>query len=361
MVGALASLFLGIMADSRAAPLRLQDHDGRIRDEKVLLGWLVLGICGVFFFSWLWEPGSPIGVVKYEEAVQEHFEGTPFAQAAWAVFVVLSLGLYAKLQLANRRMMRRLSRWLYFTGITLSYIYLLAHGRRGTPTGYLIVIYCCFGSHMSMKKKVFFVTTIGMMLAVIGYVRNLLNPMEYLVKEHLHLPGGPGNVLITYITGYAMQAHDLLKAFKPGETYMGWLMSIPPKFLGLYRPPTAYDYVFDFMPSLQGGAYFMMEPVMNFGVIGAVIYLILFIAIANWSIKKVRFFLSGNGSMFSFLIAGTFMTLIFKTMWYGLGSVIKGIFIAVMVGFTYLTVHCLIRAARVGEKKKSTRGGAAAS
>jgi hypothetical protein len=81
-----------------------------------------------------------------------------------------------------------------------------------------------------------------------------------------------------------------------------------------------------------GGEYFLLEPFLNLEFYGLLLYLPAFVAITNWSIRAVNRFERGKGNALSFLLGGMYLILIFRTLWYGIGAIIKGLTIAFLAG-----------------------------
>lgn len=354
MLAALSCLFLSIAISKisvKADPVKIENLPKKKND---LIFWLVVSVIGMLFFAWLTEPGSPIGMVTYSELRTQRIQGVPFAGAAWAVFAILGLGLYRKLEFMANDRTQKIGRRIFWFGVISSIIYLLMHARRSETSGYIILLFCVFGNRISIFKKFTSIFVAFSVLAVVGFIRTKTEIAAMLLTlsnrfslpsnsavDYFQPPGAPGNIFMGFLSAYHLMETKALNFFL-GKTYFDHILRLPPKLLGLSRPRISYKYLKDFF-DLAGGDYFLSEPLMNFGVIGIVIYLIVFASMTNWSIRHMRKYFDGKSGSIQFLVAGIFVASIFRTIWYGLGAVIKGLIVAWLVSFMFVIMWNSVR------------------
>ena len=292
--------------------------------------WLTLSVIAMLFFSWLVEPGPTIASSTYLELRAARIPGVNFAGPAWGVFALLALGFWGKLERNSDLQTKRLARWLFWTGVIISVLYLLLHARRSEIAGFVIVLLCTLGNRISLRKAIGMIILVGLLFSLIGYVRNRRTVSDFLMRPYATLPGGAGNILIGYIAGFHLKESGLIGVF-PGETYAGHLLRLPPAFLQLPRPKRAYDHITSIVP-LTGGEYFLWEPFLNFGSFGIILYLLIFTGVTNLAISSIRSYWAGRRTVVPYLCSAIFLLLLFVTLWYGPGAMIKGLIIAILVG-----------------------------
>lgn len=340
MVAALSALLLSTaVARTSLNPFSAVKTNGGHRN---LLLWVCLGTMAMVFFAWLTEPGLPVGLATYSELRAQRYQGTNFAGGAWATFAVFSLGLYVKLE-TSARAKKNFGRLIFWTGVVVSLGWLVSHARRSEVAGFLIFLITVFGGLVSNRVKMVAGLAMLLPIAAVGYFRNLenfQNVVGLVEQEYFHLPGAPGNILIGYVCAYNLVGQKALSWFY-GSTYMDHILRLPPSFLGLDRPPEAYDYIEEIV-NLIGGEYFLIEPYLNFGIVGIVVYLLLFVLAVNWSMRGVRFYWDGERGIMRFMLSGIFLVLIFRTMWYGLYALIKGFIMAALIAFGFMMVQGFI-------------------
>lgn len=342
LLASLATLFFSLAINSRLIRIPRTEVSEGVSAARPRLTWLVLGSITVLAFAWLTEPGPPVWRASYADLMTFRIPGTNFAGAAWAVASCINLSIYLALRRCSFRNIRRLSAFLFWAASLLSILYLLAHARRSEVAGYIILLFCVFGPATRNFVKILLVVSALVSLSAIGYLRESTALADYLASEYIHLPGGAGNILIGYIVAFNLVGSGDL-ALTPGTTYAGHILRLPPSVLGLERPPTAYEHVHDSIP-LSGGEYFLIEPLLNFGVTGVIVYLIGFVVLTNWSISVIRKYVIQPNSVGKFVVAGTFLALEFRTLWYGAGAVIKALIIAAGLAFlVHLAVRVVMR------------------
>lgn len=309
-------------------------------NKRPLFYLLIISSMMVCFFAWLTEPGGFIYNTSYADIIESRIKGAPFAGAAWAGFVALCLMIYVRISnsysYSNYTMNIKIIFWLT---IVLSVLYLIGHGRRVEASGFVFLLAIIFGTKIfgfqgratKKKSRIFiYVAVIFTIFAFIGYARNSVGIDFLSESSYFSLPGGGGNVTIGYIAAWWLSEKEKISIF-PGETYISHLIRLPPAFLGFERPPLTYDYIEKHV-KLIGGEYFLNEPMINFGITGMFFYVFLFAYFFNKSIIAIKNYCVGNGNAVAFMMSAMFIILIFRTMWYGLGSLIKGEIIAVMIG-----------------------------
>jgi hypothetical protein len=288
---------------------------------------LLLACAGTFFFAWLAEPGGFVYFSSYEAIREEHFSGVAFAGGAWAAFVCLALYFRLKLGDSADRSARTLARGLFVLTAAGSMVYLLLHGRRSEVLGYAFLLAAVFGPRARRGRAIILGVAMLASMVVIGAIRNHAGSLDLTAsaaRDYDPLPGGAGNVMIGAVAGYWLTVTGRI-ALWPGETYWGHILRLPPGFLDLPRPPTPYDHINAWVP-LNGGEYFISEPFMNFRAIGVLAYVLIFVWIVNASRRGIR-----SSSTIRFLCGAIFMALIFRTLWYGLGAIVKGEIVALLV------------------------------
>jgi len=338
LLASLACLYLSIAVSSKRIDIGRRTAPWSNSASSGQLAWLVITSILVMGSAWLTEPGPPVWLVPYAEMMTYRFPGTDFAGAGWAVASVINLALYLSLRGGRCKNLRRLSTTVFWGTTLVSIIYLLAHARRSEVAGYIVLLLCVFGptSRSTTKGLLLFAGLAA--LSAVGYLRESTTLADYLASDYIHLPGGAGNVLIGYIAAFTLIDSSAL-SLVPGETYVGYILRLPPSVLGLERPPTAYDYVHAQVP-LSGGEYFLIEPLLNFGAIGVILYLTGFVAMTNWSVSVISRYEGTFKSIGQFVLAGTFLALQFRTLWYGLGAVIKALILAAgLVFVAYVVVQ----------------------
>jgi hypothetical protein len=340
-----ASLFIACMTtsgDLRAATAPARRPLGRAEADLLLI--VVSGCASVF--AWLAEPGPFMMRAAYDDIMGSRISGTAFAGPAWAAMVVVGVWAVLSRPPGSRRSVATTVFWAVFL---LSSVYLLGHARRSEFCGVAVLLLAIYGYRVSTKTKVAVGSVIFVALAVIGYVRNLRDPLTYLEEDWFHLPGAPGNYLIGYVVAHSMRETG---SWLPnvGETYYGHVLRLPPEALGLDRPLQAYDYVHAFR-TLKGGEYFLLEPTLNFGVVGAAVFTVLLVVVLNAAIRALRASADHRRHLLGFALGGVFLSLLFRTMWYGPSAAIKGSVMA------WLVATC-VDAARVTVRRSAARSGA---
>lgn len=304
-----------------------------VRWEKLLI---IPSAIGMVFFAWLTEPGGFVYFQSYSEITSARIEGTAFAGGAWAAMAVLLVFFRIRIERYGREHEKQFVRLVFWLSVTFSIIYLIGHARRSEVAGFIFFIFILKGINIKIKKRTLILigVTIFALFTTVEMVRQQIRQVEiesYVERDHHTLPGGAGNVIIGYFAAYYLWENNKFMLY-PGETYVGHILRIPPAFLKLPRPPIAYEYIDQQIP-LTGGEYFLNEPIINFGIVGVVIYAIFLVAVANWASRSLeRAAISERINIIHFLIAGTFVTLMFRTLWYGLGALVKGVIIASIIG-----------------------------
>lgn len=350
LIAAVCALFLSV-AISRA-PVAADVPATRGADL-----WLVLVAAGgTLFFGWLTEPGRPMGLADYADIRAGRIPGTPFAGGAWLVFAAYSVALWHRVSSAAPHRNRRWKLFALSASLAFSLLWLLSHARRSEPTGFLILLLCLFGHRMGRGRVLLYGGAAFVALAAIGYLRNGQDIFGLLSGQYVHLPGAPGNVLIGYVAAYWQHVGGGIPMLW-GESYAGHVLRLPPAFLGLPRPPIAYDYVQAVVP-LTGGEYLLIEPMLNGGIGGMIPYLVVFTVAVNASIRAIRRYWHGQAGTLAFLLATATLGMLFRTAWYGAGAWIKTVIIAGLVGATVLL---LVGAARRSHSVTRSRFTSASS
>jgi hypothetical protein len=343
LIAALASVFFAISISGRKIDFVKYLVPHRDASENNRFVWLLFSLAAMVFFAWLTEPGPPIGLTGYEEMMSYRIPGTDFAGAAWAVFAVASLGCYLVISARSNQKARKVAGWMYWGCVLFSIAYLLAHSRRSEVSGYLILLLCVFGPKLSRWRMIAAGVTMISLLSIIGYIRDPEVPVDSGIQKYAHLPGAPGNILIGYVVAYDLAKNNRISVV-PGETYLGHIERIPPAALGFARPLTVYDRVAE-KEMLSGGEYCLIEPYVNFGLPGVVAYLVLVVALFNWAVGGIARFARNGGSIVNFIVVGTFTTMMFRMLWYGIGGSIKAMIIAGMVSIIITIVVYSIKLA----------------
>lgn len=341
IIAALTSLFMSVAITKKTIKLKDYIVENVCTRNMASVTWLFGTSLAVLFFSWLTEPGPPIGIVSYTELRTYRIPGTDFAGAAWAVCSVLNLAIYLSILNSSTENTIGISKWIFWVTMLVSILYLLSHARRSEVSGYLIFILFIFGPRMVPSKKLSFGIVVLALVSAIGYVRNYQTPISPENEHYVHLPGGSGNVVVGYVVAYELIKKGEISII-PGTTYLGHIVRIPPGILGLKRPPIAYDYVNNVVP-LSGGEYYLIEPILNFGILGIVFYLIIFVAIVNWTVITVVKYADEAANLVRFIIASTFLVMLFRTLWYGFGAVFKALIISIMIGFMIALIVQTVR------------------
>lgn len=303
------------------------DWTGHARDY----GAFILTSALAVLFAWLTEPGGFVLAVSYTEIIDARFQGTAFAGGAWAVMAVASLYFYLRLGGPQGRAGRRAD-WIFWVVVFFSYVWFLGHARRSEISGYTLMLILVYAPRIRILKVVGILAVIYILLAVVEVARRdvgSVNLDSYVDTNYHSLPGGVGNVAIGYIAAYWLTVHDRL-SLAPGETYYGHLVSLPPSFLGIDRPPNTYDYIDKKIP-LTGGEYFLNEPLINFGIIGIAFYTVIFTWLLSRSLRTILRSAWQAVDPSAFFYSGVFLVLLFRTLWYGSYSLIKGAIIAFLV------------------------------
>lgn len=331
-MGALLLLYAAIAI----SPLRSSSQVlvGRVNISPDALLWLViLSVTFALIFAYLGDYGEgTILTQSYLDVVASRDRALAFTGGAWAVFMVLGyyLALYGKTRYAGAEILTA----VFYVGLGLAAVFFLLHGRRVELAGYAVFLMLSWaGSGLRVKNLV--LVLLGVL--VLDYVGNIR-----LGDSQLHwfstsvdfnsLPGGAGNIAVGYVAAFWLVEKGGFELLL-GQTYLDQLIRLPPAFLGLDRPPLAYDYVNDNF-RLIGGEYFLMEPLINFGIIGLPVFVIIFSWITNFMLGLMRDGSQGEGIVL-LLVAGTYIALSYRTVWYGISPLVKPLIIAFLVGFAF--------------------------
>lgn len=356
LYGALACLFLSLAISSgEEAQIQTFSQIKSLRSSGVPLGFLS-GIVGMVFFAWLAEPGGVIlSTESYADLKEQRFDAVPFAGGALVVFFVLAVGQYHRLMSKPMtQFMRKLIRATFVVAIVFVTFYLIAHARRSELAGMLVFLLIFFGHRISKKTMALSIVAAIVLMSVVGYVRALYEePLDVqFEKDYVQLPGGPGNVLIGFVVAHEMTGRGV-NNIDIGESYLGHLMRLPPKFLDIYRPPTAYEYL-DNYENLQGGEYFLIEPLLNFGPLGIILFIWIFAFFANFSITSVNKYFTTSTSSITYLVTASFLVSMFRFLWYGFGPLIKTLIIAVLVALAGEIFRRILRYSSRSPRLKTT-------
>lgn len=338
MLAAISCLFFSTTIKVSKIPKRIIRLSSARIDRSVSndrLFWLIFASVGMLFFAWLTEPGGIVGAESYSDIINQRIEGVNFAGGAWAAFSVLALAFFLRLEGLGSITTQRISKFVFGGSIFFSLTYLLLHARRSEVSGFLVLLLFIFGGRVSAAKKIMLATFAVLSLIVVGAIRDLTDPFSLLTNDYYQLPGGPGNAMIGYVATYNLVYAKGQQAFLLGQTYLGHLLRLPPAFLGLSRTPVAYDYINSIVP-LTGGEFYLVEPLLNFGIFGVIVFLILFSFAINAATKTVKEFILKKNNLLSFMIAGMFLTLLFRSMWYGINPLTKGICIAYLLAISVI-------------------------
>jgi len=282
---------------------------------------------GAMVFAYVTEPGGIVYFSSYAQIQSDHLKAVPFASGAWAVFACVGLYFWVQsLSAGSGIRVKWMQRW-FWVSIGGSCLYLLLHAHRSELLGFAFLMIGVSAGRIPRWKVVVAAGLLVVGLVVVGDIRSRVYSLDLgadLGADAYALPGGPGNVSIGWVSEYWLLQSGRLHVW-PGETYLGHLIRLPPSFLGLERPPTAYDYV-DMYTPLIGGEYFLNEPMLNFGIAGIAFYIVVFV----WVARRAQLAVA-RGTLRGFVYGGTFMALIMRTLWYGIGALVKSEIVALLV------------------------------
>lgn len=336
LTSSIACLFIAVFVTDTKPSLSRVVVFPRSKSTAGTLASVAAIVASVLFFAWLTEPGGIVGEVSYADIIAGRLNGTDFAGAAWVCMSVLAVGLSVRAAPSLGPRARFVLRAIVVLGLFLSAAYLLLHARRSELTGLALLLFVLFTQRMS-RLKLAVASALGLFaIAAVGYLR-APDPLAHLEPDAVELPGAPENVFVGYVVGNTLRDRGEI-SITPGETYLGYIEALPPSFLGLPRPPTAYDYVRD-QVQLIGGQYFLLEPVLNFGIFGILPYLWLFVGATNWSIHSIERYFSGSCGLGPFVLGSSFIAMIFRTVWYGPAGIIKTVIIAGLVAGFILIIR----------------------
>ena len=313
----------------------------RIQYGPFTSGLGLLGSCvALVFCAWLTDNGPILGLADYAESRTNEFSDVRFAGGAWALFSVLAAYFYLGIRRAKGTFVLRA---LFYLSIAVSLVWLLLHGRRSETLGFILFLFCILSSPRKaisspgtgrrillpdfLTLRTMALVTIVGLSAAIGYYRTTLT-WQFTKSDYVQPPGGAGNNLLTYLASFDI-AHRSGFGIYPGETYVNHLKNLPPQFVGLDRSPDAYM-ILSKKIRLIGGQYWLMEPVMNFGGLGIAVYSVLIAFLASCSIRGIRRCLFNSGGLGGFLQGGVFISLMFRTLWYGPSAAINGEIMALL-------------------------------
>lgn len=270
---------------------------------------------------------------SYGDVVQSRNKAFAFAGGAWSVLMTIALLLYLHAGSERRGGRDYLVAGVFYAAVVISAAYLLLHGRRVELTGFVLVVLLLLGTKGMSWRLLLLAVPFVFALDFVGTVRvgdvGLQTSMGG--QQYDSLPGGVGNVMAGYVAGYWLVENEVMDMFY-GSTYFDHLLRLPPVFLGLERPPLAYDYVENYFV-LVGGEYFLLEPLLNFGVIGTAVFSVLVVMLINWSIRGLG--VATRGGAIRIFVSATFISMLFRTAWYGITPLIKALIIAAILGAVF--------------------------
>ncbi len=342
--GALATMILAVtMSALPVAAGAPGEFDLRLRlGPWTSAAFLVFSCAAIVFFAWLATPGPIIGMETYSEIRADRYSNVRFAGSAWAAFSVLAVYFYLGVRRARGAFVLRI---LFGFSIAVSLGWMFLHGRRSEPLGYLLFLFCILSSarRMNLRQagtklwklpdfvsmKTIALGVVVLLFAAMGYFRTSLS-WNFGKADFLQAPGGSGNNLLVYVSTFDI-AHRGGFGIYPGQTYVNQLIDLPPEFMGFERAPDAYSLLSEKV-NLVGGQYWLMEPVMNFGGVGILLYTLLIGWLGSLSVRAIRRCLFEDGSLHGFLQGGIFLALMFRILWYGPSAEINGAVMALIAG-----------------------------
>jgi len=348
LLGAFSMLFFACTISSEQVRL-IEDFSGLEGvGSNYSKYWLVICCILVVAFSFLSDPSfSFVGYSKYSEIVDERSDLARFAGGAWGISVLF--GYMMLLSIKSIRVNSSKMTLMYWSSVLVSALWLLIHARRVEVIGVFLFFFVFKIRGKTILTYIVTFVFLGL-LGLLGYIRNHSDIYAFIKSlPFFPFPGGAENATIGWVVATSATTSGDLPLLL-GESYLGHVLRLPPSFLGLERPITAYHYVAQFV-KLQGGEYFLIEPFINFSVFGVCLYLILFVMTVNYCIRSIRNSSLRIGDGVSLILSATFFFLIFRTMWYGLGSIIKGEIIALLIILAFFSMR-VIRA-RVVETKEN--------
>jgi hypothetical protein len=371
--GALAAFMLAVSMSALPISAKSVVGENRFRSRfgpRTNCFWLLFACVGVLFFAWLAEPGPIVGMVDLAESRSNRFSGTRFAGGAWALFSVLSVYFYLGITSDRTgKIMRLTMRAVFYLSIGAGLVWLILHARRSETLGFMLYLYCVLNTPKKkatsklevrqlpmpefINRRTVALGLIVLLFAAIGYYRTTLT-WQFEKADFVQSPGGVANNFLGYVTAFDIAHHSGFGIY-PGQTYLNQLQDIPPQFMGLPQAPDAYD-ILSKKVNLIGGEYWLMEPVMNFGGLGIALFAGVISWLATCAIRAMRRAFYKDGAIHSYLQGGIFITLMFRTLWYGPSAEINGAIEAVMAGGGLYFLWVLGRAAGFGRKVPIQRG-----
>ena len=158
-------------------------------------------------------------------------------------------------------------------------------------------------------------------LALVGYARTLNDIDDYLARDYVSWPGGVENSFNTYVFGLnSLRNNDISYQF--GATYIGLIERLPPGVLGLDQPPRSYD-ILAGLTRLIGGEYFLTEPILNGGMIGALLWIHLLCFGFNYAVRAIARVARGEAVTKASLMGTVVLMMSFRTLWYPMEHTFK--------------------------------------
>lgn len=284
-----------------------------------------------------------IGRASYNEIHAQQSQTFAFAGAGYLVLSFAALALHFDINdLESNKNVRRVASFIFWLFLGASTLWLLSKGNRSEAAGVLLVLFIIYSARLATWLRILIGFGGFLIVAAIGYLRLLIDPFEYIARSTIALPGGVDYVMIGYVAGFDLFSRGILN-LPFGSTYVSHLERLPPNFLGLERPDVTYDILYDAVlvkgSYLQGGEYFLLEPLLNAG-LGALAVTAIGVAVFfSWCTREISRYTIFRSRGLAFVVATSGVAGMFRYLWYGLTPGFKIIVISFIVGFVLQSIR----------------------
>lgn len=343
-LGGLSALALSLTTAAKASPcVNIEGNSSTmpLAREQRLVGTLVLVSVLMPLAAVLADPTPPLGFVYYGEIVAGRIESLAFAGGVWLSSSSIGMLCLAKLETKDNRSIG-VAKVAFFATLVLSILWIISHGRRVELVGFFAVVLILYGSRVNRVLLFLTIGALGLVLSFVGYFRVSGNlAMIWETTDSLVLPGGTGFALLSFLSAISFQQSGQDMVAFPGESYLDYLFSLPPGFLGIARPELIYERLTSHW-ELVGGTYFLAEGIVNFGFVGVAVATCLPLVAINLSVRAISHFENGDHFILGPLMGVTFLANLPWVVWYGWLPGIKGIVIASVICAFGFIVSALI-------------------